>query len=289
MARGLLATLQHHRHPLLAIIPELFMKLEFSNYGTHQTCLHRRRQHARRRHNGIGQLVIAQNDALGVLFLGSPEAVGVSIVCGTGAATGARATDGRIWHSSYWQDEWHGSTHLGQKALLAVYRAKLGLEPPTTLTQRVLDFFGASSIEEILHRFHNRQHAVPENIGDLAPILLDEADPEDLVALRVVQEHGAGLGSIAQVAVHMVGLESAAFPLVLAGGVFRHPTTVLEDAIVARIRPSAPNMRPVRSPTEPIIGVLLQALSASGVTIDQALLDHLMHDIPPDLLMRRTT
>jgi hypothetical protein len=125
MARGLLATLQHHRHPLLAIIPELFMKLEFSNYGTHQTCLHRRRQHARRRHNGIGQLVIAQNDALGVLFLGSPEAVGVSIVCGTGAATGARATDGRIWHSSYWQDEWHGSTHLGQKALLAVYRAKL--------------------------------------------------------------------------------------------------------------------------------------------------------------------
>ena len=48
-------------------------------------------------------------------------------------------------------------------------------------------------------------------------------------------------------------------------------------------------MRPVRSPTEPIIGVLLQALSASGVTIDQPLLDHLMHGIPQDLLMRRTT
>ena len=64
---------------------------------------------------GIGQHVIAQNDALGVLFLGSPDAVGVSIVCGTGAATGARAADGRIWHSSYWQDEWHGSHIWGRR------------------------------------------------------------------------------------------------------------------------------------------------------------------------------
>jgi len=52
---------------------------------------------------------------------------------------------------------------------------------------------------------------------------------------------------------------------------------------------SAPHLCPARSPTEPIFGLLLQALSASGVTIDQPLLDHLMQGIPPDLLMRRTT
>lgn len=237
---------------------------------------------------GIGQQVIAQNDALGVLYLGSTDAVGVSIVCGTGAATGARAADGRIWHSSYWQDEWHGSTHLSQKTLFAVYRAALGLEPPTTLTQRVLSFFDATSIVDVLHRFHNRQHAAPENIGGLTPLLLDEADAGDLVALQVVREHGAGLGRIALVAMRNVGIENTAFPLVLAGGVFRHPTTALEDAIVASIQPSAPDVHPVRSPTEPIIGVLLQALSVAGVTIDQPLLDRLMPGIPAELLMRRS-
>jgi N-acetylglucosamine kinase-like BadF-type ATPase len=236
---------------------------------------------------GIGQHVIAQNDALGVLYLGAPDAVGVSIVCGTGAATGARSAGGRIWHSSYWQDEWHGSTHLGEKTLLAIYRAELGLEPPTTLTRRILAHFGAASVEDVLHRFHNRQHGPPENIGRLAPILLDEADAGDSVALRVVQEHGAGLGSIARVAIGKVGLEHTAAPLVLAGGVFRHPSTVLEDAIVASVRQAAPDIRPVRSLAEPVIGVMFQALLAAGITLDQAFLERRLSDIPSALLLHR--
>jgi N-acetylglucosamine kinase-like BadF-type ATPase len=237
---------------------------------------------------GIGEQVIAQNDAMGVLYLGAPDAVGVSIVCGTGAATGARSTDGRIWHSSYWQDEWHGSTHLGQKTLFAVYRSELGLEPPTTLTRRVLAHFGAASVEDVLHRFHSRlQEPSDDAIGRLTPILLDEADAGDDVALRVVREHGAGLGSIARVAIRKVGLENVPTPLILAGGVFRHPTTILEDAIVASIRPDAPAIRPIRSPAEPIIGVMLQALSAAGVVLDPSFLDQLLPNIPSVLLSQR--
>ena len=234
---------------------------------------------------GIGEQVIAQNDAMGVLYLGAPDAVGVSIVCGTGAATGARSADGRIWHSSYWQDEWHGSTHLGQKTLFAVYRSELGLEPPTTLTQRIMAHFGVASVEDVLHRFHNRlQEPSDDAIGSLTPILLDEADAGDDVALRVVRKHGAGLGSIARVAIRKVGLENAPTPLILAGGVFRHRTTVLEDAIVASIRPDAPAIRPIRSPAEPIIGVMLQALDAAGVRLDPSLLDQLLPNIPSVLL-----
>ena len=239
--------------------------------------------------HGLGEQVIAQNDALGVLYLGTPDAVGVSIVCGTGAATGARSADRRIWHSSYWQDEWHGSTHLGQKALLAIYRSELGLEPPTTLTPRVLAHFGASSVADVLHRCHNRLHEPPDDIGSLAPILLDEADAGDDVALRVVREHGAGLGNIACVAMRKVGLENAAVPLVLAGGVFRHPTTVLEDAIVATLRQAAPDIRPMRSPAEPIVGVMLQALSAAGVALDPSFLDRLLPNIPSVLLTQHIT
>src|SRR5947199_47 len=82
--------------------------------------------------------ILVQNEAVGVLHAGSSDNTGVSVVCGTGAVTGARAPDGRTWHSSMWQDQVQGGAQLGQKTLNAVYRAELGIELPTTLTQRVL-------------------------------------------------------------------------------------------------------------------------------------------------------
>jgi hypothetical protein len=84
-----------------------------------------------------------------------------------------------------------------------------------------------------------------------------------------------------------VGLENAAVPLVLAGGVFRHPTTILEDAIVATLRQAAPAIRPMRSPAEPIIGVMLQALSAAGIEIDSSFLDRLLPNVPSVLLAQQ--
>src|SRR5437016_515047 len=43
---------------------------------------------------GFGHTILVQNDALGILHAGSADATGVSVVCGTGAATGARSADG---------------------------------------------------------------------------------------------------------------------------------------------------------------------------------------------------
>jgi N-acetylglucosamine kinase-like BadF-type ATPase len=232
-----------------------------------------------------GRRVISQNDALGVLFAGSPDATGVSIVCGTGAATGARSRDGRVWHSSFWQDEAQGSTHLGQKALFAVYRTELGIAPPTSLTGRVLEYFGVQSVEEVLHLYHNRLRPAPVSVDHVTPILLDEAHAGDQVARRVVLEHGAALGDIAIAAARHVGIEETSFPLVLAGGVFRHPTTLLEEAIVERVGQVSPEVRPVRSPHEPIVGVLLEALVAAGAAIDEALQSRLLASVPASELI----
>jgi N-acetylglucosamine kinase-like BadF-type ATPase len=237
---------------------------------------------------GFGRRIVVQNDALGVLYVGSPDATGVSIVCGTGVATGARAADGRAWHSSFWQDEVQGNAHVGQKLLSAVYRSELGIEPPTSLTGRVLESFGVHSVEELLHLFHNRLHPAPRGVDRLTPILLDEAHAADAVALRVVREHGAMLGEIALAAARQVRLEGTPFYLVLAGGVFRHPSAVLEEAIVARVRDGSPEVRPLRSPAEPIVGTLLEALAAAGVVVDGALRDRVVHTLPAAVLAPAT-
>jgi hypothetical protein len=139
----------------------------------------------------------------------------------------------------------------------------------------VLSHFGASSVEGLLYLFHNRRHPAPGGLDRLAPILLDEAQADDEVALRVVREHGETLGDIALAAAHRVEIGHTPFHLVLAGGVFRHPTTTLEDAIVARVRLTAPDIRPARTKQEPITGVLVQALRLAGAVVDPSMLDQL--------------
>jgi N-acetylglucosamine kinase-like BadF-type ATPase len=233
---------------------------------------------------GFGRTILVQNDALGALHAGSSDNTGVSVICGTGAATGARGPDGRTWHSSHWQDQTQGSVQLARKTLHAVYRSELGIEPPTTLTPRVLDFFRLNTVEEVLHLLTSRIKPTNINIGHLTPILLDEADAGDGLARQIVEEHGRALGNYALVAARRVGIEGTAFTLVLAGGVLRHPSPLLADAIIARVRTTSPQVRPTRYRFEPIIGVLFTALEAANVAIDDALLDNLIPTIPAPAL-----
>src|ERR1051326_5129389 len=44
---------------------------------------------------GFGRSITVQNDALGILHAGVSSALGISLICGSGAAVGARAPDGR--------------------------------------------------------------------------------------------------------------------------------------------------------------------------------------------------
>jgi N-acetylglucosamine kinase-like BadF-type ATPase len=233
---------------------------------------------------GFGRTISIQNDALGVLHAGSSDNTGVSVVCGTGGATGARGPDGRIWHSSCWQNQVQGSTQLAQKALDAVYRSQLGIDPPTTLTPRVLAFFHLHTVEEVLHLLTGRLAHSSPNIGYLAPALLDEAQVGDAAARQIVEEHGNALGNYALVAARFVGIEGTAFRLVLAGGVLRHPSPLLADAIIARVRTTSPDVQPTRYRFEPIIGVLFTALEAAEVAINDVLLNNLIPTIPAPTL-----
>ncbi|HEY7355699.1 MAG TPA: BadF/BadG/BcrA/BcrD ATPase family protein [Ktedonobacterales bacterium] len=230
---------------------------------------------------GFGKRLVVQNDALGVLHAGVSSAVGVSLICGSGAAIGARGPDGRAWHTSHWQDDVQGSGHLAHKTLVAVYRAELGIEPPTTLTARVLDFFHLDSVEALLHLFTSRAREAPDHIGRLTPILLDEAESGDHVARRIVQDHGRALGEYVLAAARRVGLDGETFPLVLAGGVFHHPSSLLADAIIDHVQQTSPLVSAVRCRFEPVIGVLFAALEAAGVEVNEAHMAHLLPTMPP--------
>lgn len=171
----------------------------------------------------FGRTITVVNDAIGAVRAGSLEGIGVAVVAGTGTAIGARAPGGRWWSTSFWQEE-AGSRELSQRALRAVYRAELGIDPPTALTAPVLAFFGVATVEQLLHLLTARDHPRPSNLLHLTRILLDQAHEGDPAARRIVVERGQLLGDYALAAARQVGIVESSFPLVLAGGVLRHPS-----------------------------------------------------------------
>ncbi len=233
----------------------------------------------------FGRAVVVVNDALGALRAGSEDGIGVSVVCGTGAATGACGPDGRRWHSGFWQQS-QGALDLGHQMLRAVYRAELGIDPPTALKEPVLRAFGQDSVEEVLRLFTARTERRPDGraTGQLAPLLLDTADHGDPTARHIVSTHGAALGGYALAAARRVGLDGVPFTLVLAGGVLRHPTQLLAEAIIARVRAVSPQVRPVVSRFEPAVGALFLALEQAGYPVGAAERERVATSLPPPIV-----
>jgi len=209
---------------------------------------------------------VVVNDALGALRAAVPTGPGVVIVCGTGAATGARGVDGRTWHASFWQ-ETQGAHELGVRALQAVYRAELGIDPATALTAGILGATGEPSVEALLHHASARGIAARRDPAVLARVLLDAADAGDATASEIVIRHGTSLAATGLAALRRVALDPTRdpFTLALAGGVFRHPARVFRAAVVDTIRASAPRVTVAEPALEPAAGALLLAFDAAGL------------------------
>ena len=231
------------------------------------------------RARSFGQSLIVVNDAIGALRGGSPDGMGVVVACGTGVAIGARHPDGRVWHSSFWQQT-QGAGDLSSQALQAVYRAELGIDPPTALTQEILKVFEARNVEEILHQLTARDMQRPKVRRYLVRPLFDAADAGDSTARGIVIAHGEALGGYAVVAARKVGLLDEPFTLVLTGGVLRHPSPIFRDALVRQVHVTAPSARPIPSRLEPAAGAVLLALDLARIDTDAALLDRLETTLP---------
>jgi N-acetylglucosamine kinase-like BadF-type ATPase len=207
------------------------------------------------------------NDAIGALRAAIPDGPGVVVVCGTGAATGARGPDGQLWHSSFWQEP-QGAHELGVQAILAIIRADLGIDGPTALTDAVLAALDAPDVEAVVHRWTGRDRSARFDPARLAPALLDAAQAGDGMALRLARRQGTSLGRTALAAARRVGIADRPFALALAGGVFRHDSSSLADALVEAVRDGGADVRVVRPDLEPAVGALLLAFDGAGIAVD---------------------
>ena len=203
--------------------------------------------------------VVILNDAVSAVRCGTSDGVGVVVSCGTGGTAAAVGRDGSVFHRGFWPEP-SGAREIGRLGLRAVQRAQLALDPPTALTERALARYGASDPDDLLYRTTRRGRGTAMGAGRFAPDVLDAAEAGDAQAVAIVRHEGTVLGEQARVAARMVGF-GGAYPLVLTGGVLRHPSPVLRAAIQAQL----PGATAVSTRWEPAVAALLRAFDRLGV------------------------
>jgi N-acetylglucosamine kinase-like BadF-type ATPase len=224
------------------------------------------------------------NDAIGAIIAGAPEGWGASVVCGTGGTSGARSPEGKTWHGGFWHDSSCGAETLGQAALAAVLRAELKIDPPTRLADLLSGHYGQASVEEMLHAHTRRVNRISRNAAGLARLVLDAAAEEDAAAVAIVQTQAASAAEHVIVAAREVGILDRPFPLVLAGGVFRHPSHLLAQTLLEHVHRKAPQARAIRTDIEPVAGALLAAVQLGGERMTADLRRRLHETHPPQSL-----
>ncbi len=197
------------------------------------------------------------NDAIATLRAGTPDAVGVAAVVGTGGAIAGRNAHGEAWHLGFWPDGM-AAGGIARAALRAVYRNGLGHDVPTTLTARACALYGVPDAFELLHLF-SRRGPKPAAVA-LVPVVFEEAAAGDEVARAIIETDASRFADAVRTTASRLGLE-APYPLVLAGGVLRHPAAALHADAIAR---GVPDAVVVRAMWEPAAGALLLACDEVG-------------------------
>jgi N-acetylglucosamine kinase-like BadF-type ATPase len=207
------------------------------------------------------------NDGFAALRLATGSGQGVGVTCGTWAAVASCGADGSTWYSGQWMPRTSGARGLGEGALLAACRAELAIEP-SSLLEQVLALYGAETAGSLLESFTRRENPRPAADEALAArLVLDEAERGDSVATRLLDEQASLLADYALVAATKTGLAESAFPIVLTGGVLRHPSPLLADLFSQKVRAAAPGARPIREHAPPVVGAAVLALEAAGVPV----------------------
>lgn len=208
---------------------------------------------------------------------------GVIVIAGTGSIAYGRDRQGRTARAGGWgfaiSDE--GSAHwIGRAALSAVLRSfdlgdgrrdEVGAGAAPPLLRELMNAWKLDSFEALVRtaNFHG-ETAVVGSAPDFSaffPVVLAAASAGDDVAQRVLTAAAGELAQLAAIVMHRLFPErtssSAAVPMAMAGGVFRHAAMVRE-IFYNDVRKAHPRVALNSEVVEPVHGALQMAWRAAS-------------------------
>ena len=228
---------------------------------------------------GLGGPRRLDNDSFIALRAGTSQPFGVVVIAGTGTVAAGRDPAGRSFRT-FGLDPMYGdfgsATDVAEEAVHAVADAYTGRGQPTTLSELLPPLAGCSSPVELLHRLS--RGAIP--LPPAAPMVLAEAAAGDPACKAIVIRVGTALGSSAALVARRLGLDRQAFETVMAGGLFRGRSQLLETAMTGVLHQAAPLARPVLLGCKPVIGAVIEALELAGADTGPSVRERLVGSFP---------
>jgi len=218
---------------------------------------------------GLGGVQEVVNDSFVALRAGANHPWGVVVVAGTGTVAAGRNEAGEEFRTlglGPMFGDWGGSAEISEEAIRCIAEAYTGLGPATSLTDRFATAMDRSSTSDLLE-YASRQ--LPP-MAHLAPLVLEAAEDGDAVARSIAERAGTSLGASAGLVTRRLGMHDRNVEVVLAGGVLRAGSRILEQALKKELRRSAPAAFPVRLEVPPVVGAALRALENLGLSPDSA-------------------
>ena len=228
---------------------------------------------------GLGGPRRLDNDSFIALRAGTSQPFGVVVIAGTGTVAAGRDPAGRSFRT-FGLDPMYGdfgsATDVAEEAVHAVADAYTGRGQPTTLSQLLPPLAGCASPVELLHRLSRGAIALPP----AAPMVLAEAADGDPACEAIVVRVGTALGSSAALVARRLGMDRQAFEMVMAGGLFRGRSQLLETTLTGVLHRAAPLARPVLLACKPVIGAVIEALELAGADTGPAVRERLVASFP---------
>lgn len=209
-------------------------------------------------------------DTIAGLRTGSPENVGVVLICGSGTNAVGRSITGKTVQTGgfgYFYGDAAGGNQMALDTFRAAIRSWEYREIPSILTVKVPKFFGHETMEDLLEDFLERNvQRVP---GELTIVLHEAVEEGDALAIQIMERTGVELGiTVNSVMKRMGEFGVKTIPIVLTGSVFqRGRNEILLNSIEKTVRDYAPNTHFIIPEMEPVFGAVLLAMDRYGVRV----------------------
>lgn len=206
----------------------------------------------------VGGKIIVCGDEEIALDAAFPGGAGVLVIAGTGSNTLGRTSTGERVTVGGWApvlgDQGSGYW-IGHQAVRAALRARDFCQP-TLILSRVLDFWKAPDLNEIINIAHDGA-----DFSLLAPLVVECAEAGDAVALEVLERGGRLLGEDAVEAFRQVRQLEPDQPMpgiAFIGGIL-DKVSFVRESMIDTIRRTLPTVQILREAVDPLMGALWRA------------------------------
>ncbi|TXK85291.1 N-acetylglucosamine kinase [Paenibacillus sp. N3.4] len=203
-------------------------------------------------------------DTMEGLRTGSPDNVGVVLLCGSGTNAAGRNEAGesiQVGGIGYLYGDSLGSNYMATTMFRAAVRSWEGREIPSILPDKLLNYFGFSHMEDLINDFLDREiYQIRE--GRLTVSLHEAANEGDLLAIKLLKEAGRELGITGNAVIRKLGgFKKQPIPIVLVGSVIQKGRSpILLDELRRTLELENGEIELIIPEMAPVYGAILLAM-----------------------------